>query len=167
LITSTFRACNSRFIYPYYSIILCCINDELIGVEVCPNFLNFQRRSSFHFRNKILDFDFAEGWAVVSTLSDGLDVLAIVSDAESFGFRHCKGDPLSRSCLACLWKVPGQEILYCDKKGVFGFIKVHPESKFLIDDRYWKLNEIGISLFRQGNDSFVQTISGGIVKIEE
>lgn len=146
---------------------MCCINDELIGIEICPNFLNFPRRSSFHFRNKILDFDFADGWVVVSTLSDGLDVLCLISDAESFGFKHRKGDALSRSCLACLWKVPGQEIVYCDKKGFFGYIKAVAESKFLIDGQHWQLNEIGTSLFRHGNNFFVQTISGGIVKIEK
>ncbi len=134
---------------------------------MCPNFLNFSRRTSFHFRNKIVDFDVADGWVVVSTLSDGLDVLGVVSNEESFGFKHLKGDPLSRTCLACMWTKPGERILYSDKKGFVGFTKAVPESKFLIDDRHWSLNEIGVSIYRQGKAHFVQTISGGIVKIEE
>lgn len=104
---------------------------------------------------------------MVSTLSDGLDVLSVVSDAESFAFKHMKGDPFSRSCYACLWKTPGQEAFYCDKSGLIGVVKAVNSSKFLIDDRHWKLNELGTALFSHAGNFFAQTISGGIVKIEE
>lgn len=103
----------------------------------------------------------------MSTLADGLDVLRVVLDEEYFGFKHLKGDAFSRSCYACLWSVPGQEILFSDKNGLVGSVKLVPESKFLIEDKHKQLHELGISIFKHGHHFYVQTISGGIVKIDE
>ena len=134
-------------------------------MELCPINLIFQRRANFHFRNPILDFDAADGSIIVSTRSDGIDLLSFKVDG-TLSLINERGDKYSRSCLRCIWVESGKLILTADKNKRVSLCEIIPESKFIKEVKNWSFSEIITDLFKYGGDFYAQTISGGIVKIE-
>lgn len=133
---------------------------------MCPFTLAVQRRAVFHFRNQILDFDVTQGSIIVSTRSDGIDVLSFKVSETSFSLANERGDKYSRSCLSCIWLEPGRLMLTADKNKRVSLCEIYPDSKFIKEVKYWSFSEIITYLFKRGSDFYGQTISGGLIQIE-
>lgn len=122
-------------------------------------------RASFHFRNKILDFDSYDGMIVISCFSDGLDVIAINRDAlNNIKFVPHKGDKFSRSCISCLW-LNSTTFVTSDKKNNVQLCGIEGDNRFIKNIKTLNFKEMIIQIFKFDDRIYCETISGSIIDI--
>ena len=136
----------------------------------------FLNRTSYHFRNFILDFDICEKDhfnILVSCFSDGLDILKLIKSTEFSSNNHNnlklisdKGDKISRTCIACLWIDPIKFIATDKRKNIY-LCQISAESRWIKTLICRKFNEIMIKLFIHDTKVYCESITGGIFDISD
>lgn len=122
-------------------------------------------RASFHFRNKIIDFDCQDNLILVSCFSDGLDVISIDRDAfNNIKLVPFKGDKISRTCIACLW-LNSSAFLISDKNNNIQQCCIHGNIRFIQTTKTFSFNEIIIKLFKFNSRIYCETISGSVIDV--
>ena len=122
-------------------------------------------RASFHFRNKILDFDTQDDKIVISCFSDGLDVITIDRDASNnIKLVSYRGDKISRTCISCLW-INSMTFIASDKKNNVQLCCIEEDSRFIKNIKTINFKEMIIKLFKFDGRIYCETISGSIIDI--
>lgn len=122
-------------------------------------------RASFHFRNKILDFDAKDGKVVISCFSDGLDVISINRDAlNNIKLVPYRGDKISRTCISCLW-LNAMTFITSDKKNNIQLCCIEEDTRFIKIVKTINFTEMIIQIFKFDDRIYCETISGSIVDI--
>lgn len=118
-------------------------------------------RTSFHFRNRILDFDCQDDKILISCFSDGLDVISFDND---FKLVPHKGDRISRSCISCLW-LNSTTFAVSDKKNNVQLCCIENDYMYIKTIKTLDFKEMVIRLFKYDGRIYCETISGSIIDI--
>ena len=122
-------------------------------------------RASFHFRNKILDFDSQDEIILISCFSDGLDIISINRDAfNNIKLVSFKGDKISRTCISCLW-LNQKTFVASDKKNNVQLCCIEENYRFIKTIKTLNFKEMIIQLFKFDDRIYCETISGTIIDI--
>lgn len=122
-------------------------------------------RASFHFRNKILDFDCQDDKIAISCFSDGLDVISINRDSlNNIKLVPYKGDKISRTCISCLW-LNSTTFAVSDKKNNVQLCSVEEDYRYIKTIKTLYFKEMIILLFKFDGRIYCETISGCIIDI--
>lgn len=125
----------------------------------------FLNRTSYHFRNSILDFDILNNLALISCFSDGLDIICFNRDVSgNLKLIPSKGDRISRTCIACVWISPNKFIV-SDKHNYIQICEIEDEHRWIKTVRSIKFTELIIRFFQFDGKFHCESISGGIYDI--
>lgn len=124
-------------------------------------------RGSYRFRNSILDFDIKGDQILVSSFSDGLDILKYSKDsASAIVISAFKGDKISRSCISCVW-ISESTFAVSDKHRNVFLCQITPDNVWIKTISTIRLCEIALILFMFEGLIHCETISGSIIDLSQ